>query len=227
MRPWVSALSLIQNYTYFGYHSQMKDTTLYPFSGCLITPTEAIRYSLPTNSVWCLSILYLIKNMGMSLCSNIAAAASVILHNFLPLNSPPSFLNKSKHVLYIRPSYSPPLSIVKSLRRYMSVVRLDILSNSQVKNGLSIWKRLSTRILRLGISRPSMKASACALITNAILKGASEQHPFSTHSLWSSFKVLSATLSGVSDGLRYKREHQNIIEYNCGKSKSISHLTIF
>lgn len=143
------------------YLSHIKETTLYPSSGCLITPTVAMQYSFPTNSVWVLSILYLIKYIGTSLCANTAAAVSVILHSFLPSNSPPSFLYISKYALCIRPSYLPPLSSVKSHSSYKGVVRSIMLSNSHVKKALSICKRLSIRALRLGISSLDKSLRLC------------------------------------------------------------------
>ena len=42
----------------FFYSFHIKDATLYPSSGCLITPTVAMRYSFPINSVWVLSNLF-------------------------------------------------------------------------------------------------------------------------------------------------------------------------
>lgn len=40
------------------HSSHIKETTLYPSSGCLITPMVAMRYSFPINSVWVLSNLF-------------------------------------------------------------------------------------------------------------------------------------------------------------------------
>lgn len=46
-------------------YSHIKETTLYPCSGCLIIPIVAMRYLFPINASWCSSILYRILYKGM------------------------------------------------------------------------------------------------------------------------------------------------------------------